>query len=55
MDRPHQVTVLKMSEEGFEGSIREIVDDIVSDVEDRVPDLVGASGGSDSVSAGVHT
>ena len=55
MDRHPQVTILKMSEEGFEGSIWEIVDDIVSNVEDRVPDHVGASGGSDSVSAGVHT
>ena len=54
MDRHRQVTVLKMSKEGFEGSIRELVDDIISDVEDRVPDHVGASG-SDGVSAGVNT
>ena len=55
MNGSHQLIALKMSEEGFEGSLREIVDDIISDVEDRVPDHVGASGGSDSISAGVHT
>ena len=42
-----------MSEEGFEGSIRDLFDDVVTDVEDRAPDLAGASVVSDSVSAGV--
>ena len=44
---------LKISEEGFEGSIRDLFDD--TDVEDRVPDHAGASGVSNSVSAGVST
>ena len=54
MDRPHQVVVLviEMSEEGFEDSIREIVEDIVSGICDKGHDRAVTA---DSESAGDHT
>ena len=53
MDRPHQVVVLviEISEEGFEDSIREIVEDIVSGINDRDHDRAVTA---DSESAGDH-
>ena len=54
MDRPHQVVVLvmEMAEEGFEDSIREIVEDIVSGICDKGHDRAVTA---DSESAGDHT
>ena len=54
MDRPHQVVVLviEMAKEGFEDSIRKIVEDIVSGICDKGHDRAITA---DSESAGDHT
>ena len=47
------VSAIKMSEDGYEGSVRDLFDD--STVEDGVPDNIAASGASNSVSVGLIT